>query len=340
MADAVNTLKNVLPDSESMKQPSMIIAMVFLSLLIIGVIVYLVVKYTTGMKYYTIIASPKYMTKVSSPGTGSFSGFLQASDSVFPALSNGIEFTYAFWVYLNSVPLGSPKIIFQRGDDKANPIVFIGTRTNSLTFLLRTAFADTVNATLSTPSTTASTATAPTSNGMYMPLTVPGSSQGTSASASYVDISADPNDGCKVPYYASITIDYVPMQQWMHVAVSVSGLYAVVYTNGDIYKVINLTSIVSSAKTKCLVNNKTFPQSPQTFSTTAGPLYLGPSVPNMSPMDGAISKLVFFNYAITLADAKDLASVNPANTGALSGLNIPVGLQSPIYFIDNSTKAT
>lgn len=287
-------------DSETLKKPSVIVGLVFVGMLIVGVIVYLIIKFSSGMKYYSIIKAPMALKGLATQKE-------VCKSDLLPTLSNGIEYTYAFWVYLNSVEqTNKPKMLFQRGTDKANPMAYIDSSSNTLTFSLRTAVADSANVTLKTDSA--------------FDLTIPATST-VAASTKAIN-----EDNC---YYTQAKIDYVPLQQWMHVAVAIQGQYAIIYKDGEIYKVINVATGIQTCE-------RTVPKV-VSFASTDGSVFVGPPATGNAPVNGAISKLLFFNYAISLADAKALYMARPVTTGALSALNLPFGVRSPIYSLEESS---
>ena len=287
-------------DSETLKKPSVIVGLVFVGMLIVGVIVYLIIKFSSGMKYYSIIKAPMALKGLSTQKE-------VCKSDLLPTLSNGIEYTYAFWVYLNSVEqTNKPKMLFQRGTDKANPMAYIDSSSNTLTFSLRTAVADSANVTLKTDSA--------------FDLAIPATST-VAASTKAIN-----EDKC---YYTQAKIDYVPLQQWMHVAVAIQGQYAIIYKDGEIYKVINVATGIQTCE-------RTVPKV-VSFASTDGAVFVGPPATGNAPVNGAISKLLFFNYAISLADAKALYMARPVTTGALSALNLPFGVRSPIYSLEESS---
>jgi hypothetical protein len=300
-------LESIGLNSETMKKPAVIVGIVFLGILIIGVIVYLIIKFSAGLKYYASLTAPKSLT-------GRVQTELSKADS-FPALSNGIEYTYAFWVYVNGVQsTDRPKIMFQRGTVKANPIVDMDTSSNVLTIRLRTGAADAVGITVS-------------SNDPYSLVSTATSTNQKSVSNVKSPLSMLEKDAeC---YYAAATIEYVPLNQWMHIAVAVQGQYAVIYKDGEIYKVINVETQIRS---KCSA------QTPKvvTFATTEGSLLFGAPA-GFPGINGSMSKLLFFNYAVTLADAKNLYEERPLDTGILSALRLPFGVRSPVYSLDSAT---
>jgi hypothetical protein len=298
-------------DSETLKKPSVIVGLVFVGMLIVGVIVYLIIKFSSGMKYFSIIKAPMALKGLTAQKEVSKSDLL-------PTLSNGIEYTYAFWVYLNSVEqTDKPKMLFQRGTDKANPIAYIDSSSNTLTFSLRTAVADGAN-----PQVTVKTNPAFTLNVPVVPPPPPSSGNPTSVEKDLAD------DKC---YYTQAKIDYVPLQQWMHVAIAIQGQYAVIYKDGEIYKVINVASGIQTCPTSSNVPKVV------SFASTDGSVFVGPPTTGSAAVNGAISKLLFFNYAISLADAKALYLARPVATGALSALNLPFGVRSPIYSLEEAS---
>ena len=291
-------------DSETLKKPTVIVGLVFVGMLIVGVIVYLIIKFSSGMKYFSIIKAPMALRGLTTQKE-------VCKSDLLPSLSNGVEYTYAFWVYLNSVEqTEQPKLLFQRGGENANPVAYIDSSSNTLTFSLRTAVADSAKVTL---------------NNNFM-LTIPSKLATATAPAVAESTKAINEDKC---YYTQAKIDYVPLQQWMHVAVAIQGQYAIIYKDGEIYKVINVATGIQTCA----------PSVPKivSFASTDGSVFVGPPGTGNPAVNGAISKLLFFNYAITLADAKALYLARPVTTGVLSALNLPFGVRSPIYSLEEAT---
>ncbi len=143
---------------------------------------------------------------------GRDSPMLMSRLSNVPPTSNGQEFSYSFWLYLQSIePSTKHKLLFARSTDvvdvpmagkyaRANPVVFLDGSTNRLYI------------------------TVPTTN---MLLTDPS------------DLSTFTTPSDKSAYLTSV-VDYVPLQRWVHVAFVVQDNMLTTYVDGDVYSVYSI----------------------------------------------------------------------------------------------------
>jgi len=290
-----------------MESPGLMVASVFVLLLIIFVIIYLYVKLKSNLKFYEVLSKPIYLNNLKS--------MTLASDSSFPKAS-GPTFTYAFWLFVNSVKSGTNyKLVMRRKD---NPIIYMDPNQNKLYIRLKTVLADTDKASITGLDS---------ANGInkdtYMTI---GSTASTTLKFS--------EDKC---HYAQMTVDYVPLQRWVHYAVVVDGDYIVVYQDGEIQSVLNLAGDKNCREADSMATIKSVGGVAKTtddlkigdFNTT-----LTTSITE-SP-DAVLSRVLFFNYAITMQNAMDLYRKGPMPQNVLSQLGIPMyGVRSPFYRIDS-----
>lgn len=326
-----------------MESPGLMVAAIFVLLLIIFVCIYIYVKLKSNLKYYEVLSKPMYLNNLKS--------MTLTSDSSFPK-ANGAQYTYAFWVYGNSVkPTSNYKLLMRRED---NPIVYMDPTQAKMYIRLKTTLADTQGASidhLDTMTTSASVSWKDTHGTMAPPPAVPPAAAGAPAFPSMTTPFA--SDVC---HYSQIVIPYVPMQRWVHYAIVVDGEYIIVYQDGEINSVLNLASDKS-----CLMNGaanmETFDgavampvmdatkggvrstdtsvQNVGGVTKTHGDLMIGSATPADSP-DTVISRVVFFNYAISMGDVAALYQKGPMPQSVLSALGIPMyGVRSPFYRIDS-----
>jgi hypothetical protein len=138
-----------------------------------------------------------------------------------------------------------------------------------------------------------------------------------------------------------MTVDYVPLQRWVFYTLTVDNDFVSLYQDGEIHNVMNLSAQASSATgTGCKdPSNPSLNRSVIGVSKTTGDMYVGGTV-NASAPDAVLSRVVFFNYAITLQDVQALYSKGPIPQNILSKLGLPVyGLRNPFYRIDGLSAA-
>lgn len=216
--------------------------------------------------------------------------------SRLPGTLNGQEFAYSFWLYLAELqPAAVPYVIFHRASGvvttstvQANPVVMMNPQTNKMHICMRTNGSSTSGTTLS-------------------------------------DIIAPKPGTPALRRWVVATIDYVPLQRWVHVAFVVSDNLLTVYMDGDMYTVENVMELADSAGAQRPI-----------FAGTTGDIVVGPT-PGSAELRGYVAKLQFFNYALTRGDVKDITSSGPSDSSVLASLGLPAySLRSPIYRIDDA----
>lgn len=215
--------------------------------------------------------------------------------SQLPGTLNGQEFSYSFWLYVAELqPSTTPYVIFHRASGavtatsiQANPIVMVDGKSNKLYICMRT----------NTSKTT-----------------------GTSLADVISASSTNPHENWVVA-----TIDYVPMQRWVHVVFVVSDNILSVYMDGDMYTVENVMERVDKTTNRRPI-----------FAGTTGDVVVG-RVPGSSDLRGYLAKLQFFNYALTKSDVASIYASGPASRSILASLGLPAyGVRSPLYRVDDA----
>lgn len=126
--------------------------------------------------------------------------------------------------------------------------------------------------------------------------------------------------------YVTATIDYVPLQRWVNVAVVVQDYLMTVFMDGDIYTVSNVTDVPDAGATSASTSKRSI------FGPTSGDVIVGSST---SKAKAFVSQIQFFNFALTQRDVRTKYAAGPLTASALSILGIPAyGIRSPIYKID------
>lgn len=228
-----------------------------------------------------------------------------------PLLHNGTEFSYSFWMYVNDfVPTGSPKLVLFNGKNNnsitdATPIFYMDPEYVSLHVLLKTNL--------------------PTQQ-----------------------LRRNLNDlhTLKDCDYVRMNVPYVPMNRWVNVTLVVDNQFAQLFFDGELRKVIDINESrlienkgwVDDSKDGCTspaccdtnnicCNKTTLSKNLGTFLST-GKLVGGSN----EVLDGYLSQVRFFNYAITIDHAKVIYQTGPIHQSILSNVGVPMyGIRNPFY---------
>lgn len=212
-----------------------------------------------------------------------------------PGTINGQEFSFSFWLYVAELqPASQPYVIFYRTSSvvtqtsvNANPIVMVNPRTNKLHICMRTNSSKTSGATLEQVY----------SRGFDAPL----------------------------DNWVVATIDYLPLQRWVHVVFTVTDNMLTVYMDGDMYTIENVMEMTDPVTSRRPV-----------FAATSGDVVVG-HVPGGAELRGYLARLQFFNYALTKADVGAVASSGPSERSVLTSLGLPAySVRSPIYRVEGA----
>lgn len=266
------------------------------------VLVYLLILYNRpSLLNYTLAPTPKKMdadTIKQLPNTDKL-----------PTLSNGREYAYSFWVYLESVKSdGNYNLVFLRSPNNdsnylnnANPIVYLDKNSNKMVIKVRTASADTIT---------------------YENLDSVIEGEGTNNPITFH------NDNCK---YATFKIDYVPLQRWVNIIINVNNNMLAIIMDGAIHS----TRVLNEDNDRCPGESASKLVSPTTGSIMIG--NISEEINNLPAADGFISKVQFFNYSLkTPAHIQKIYNAGPVKSvGILQKLGLPLyGIRNPLYRID------
>lgn len=269
-----------------LKQSGITLFVILVLALIAFVVIYIIIQIRKSSFEKTIIV-PEVLQMNDSKRVP----YVKVSTEI-PATKNGHEFTYSFWIYLTEYyeQTNEPKLVFYRGTSggntygSSNPIVFMDGHTNKMYIAALT--------NKSVPSVT-------TLNDI---------------------LGTRPEDQT----YLISTIDYVPLQRWVHVAFSLQDSNLTVYLDGDIYSVKNIADMPFSNGQRPM------------FRGTLGDVTVG------SPqytIDGFISKLEFFNYMVPQKQITSLYKNGPLKNSLLRMLGISqYGVRNPIYRIGGEDR--
>lgn len=266
------------------------------------VLVYLLILYNRpSLLNYTLAPTPKKMdadTIKQLPNTDKL-----------PTLSNGREYAYSFWVYLESVKTdGNYNLVFLRSPNNdsnylnnANPIVYLDKNSNKMIIKVRTASADTIT---------------------YENLDSVIEGEGTNNPVTFH------NDNCK---YATFKIDYVPLQRWVNIIINVNNNMLAVIMDGAVHS----TRVLNEDNDRCPGESASKLVSPTTGSIMIG--NISEEINNLPAADGFISRVQFFNYSLkTPGHIKKIYNAGPVKSvGILQKLGLPLyGIRNPLYRID------
>ena len=245
------------------------------------------------------------------------------SDVTMPSLYNGAEFSYSAWMYIESFNRsGKPQLVLYNGksDDfsSVSPVFYLDPEYVTLHVLLSTDKA---------------------------PRT--GVGRGSLEKL-------HKHRDCD---FVRLSVDYVPMQRWVNVALVVDNEYIQLFFDGELRKVVDITDKelienihpeiqISDSKgvnDLCDGDNNVCCQPENTCcgkrlmnTNTGKQLYIG-KVGTDEVFNGYLSKVQFFNYAITVDHAKILYKSGPLHQSMLGRIGLPMyGVRNPFYKIDTS----
>lgn len=219
-----------------------------------------------------------------------------------PAMHVGQDFSFSFWLYLSDfVATGKQKVIFLRRPSNSSNGTGEFTSTNPIVML----GSDT--------------------NKLYVCLRTNRTPTNPHASLSDILKAKDTNRTFLVS-----AIDYVPLQRWVNIAFAVEDNLLSLYMDGNVYTVQSLYDLNRKD------NNSSSVVAPL-FASCTGDIRLGNFKSDISDaVNGYISNLMFFNYALSSAQVSAV-SVKGPDTGfsLIRSLGVPdYGIRSPIYRLD------
>ena len=138
--------------------------------------------------------------------------------------------------------------------------------------------------------------------------------------------------------YLIMTIDYVPLQKWVNVALIIDNQMLSVYMDGEIYSVKSVDDFY--AMNANMPKGATLPN--LIIDKSDGDIYIGanPQSSQNITINGYLSKLDFFTYAISSVDVKKIYDQGPFSRNFMSmiGLGSTYGVRSPIYNIGSASS--
>lgn len=261
--------------------PVMILVVV---IVLVAIIVYLVVKYKKGSLQSTDLSKRPII--IGNPLTGDFQ---VTPAGVLPAATNGIEFSYSIWMFVDNLQITTDhKVVLYRGSKDGfrggNFFVCMDAKTNKLYALAQT-------------------------NGV---------TYGTANEDTLLNVTSD-------KFFLKSTVDYVPLQRWVHVVYSIKDNIMSTFMDGDLYSVTSTFELPTYNGVRPLIIKP------------AGDILIG-GKSNVEGVNGYLGNLKYFNFALTLNEAKVLYNKGPYKKSWLSYFGVNnVGVRSPLYRIDAST---
>lgn len=295
-----------------------VILIIAFALLFIIVIIYISFKIkSASLQGKRMTTVPLKLDKMTAP--------LEVPGGLLPTPMVGLEYSYSFWMYIENLDqtAGSHKLLFYRGEadnlTNANPVVMMDGLSNKLYIAVKTTNSSLSSANLPQPSGNASV----TYEGDLGNITKFNcfNNKFSNTCNSYEN------------KHVIIPIDYVPIQRWVHVLFTIDNKLITVYMDGEIYSVKS----VDEMKTMKKLNENLV------LDKTTGAMFIGknPKMGNGATMTGYLSRMEFYNYALSLNDVKRIYSAGPLKRGLLSMLGLNnYGVRAPIYRLDEAVEET
>lgn len=301
------------------------IALVFFGYLLVAVVVFILAYVLYLYLAKKIVQAESYLlpeTKIPVLGTE----FSKATGSKIPMSGNGKRQTISFWIYINDLERykGLYRHVFHRGDKGANgasPLVFLDKTTNKL----HVRFNDLTN---------------PKDISMSKPFVDERMIMVGEQEIKYTV--AKPEEGLLYDLAThGITIDYIPLQRWVHVAIvineEVNGGSLQAFLDGELVKSAEAGKTISF-EFKDGGNRRSVAQTVSFQNMNLdkpGDIYIGGSLmESVGPgFSGLVSKIYYANHDMNVKDIYNLYLQGPIDNLAAK-LGMPAyGVRSPIYKI-------
>lgn len=209
-------------------------------------------------------------------------------------VSNGQEFSISFWVFLGSnyTATTGQKMIMVRGNGNTyngstikitkntSPVIFLDSNSNTMYFAVST-------------------------------------SKAVKDAMTPAEIIHTVPNGTYDSGWLVAKVDYVPLQRWVYLTMTLQQTNLQVFLDGDLYSVATLGDIVNNLTGIPIIHG------------SSGDLLIGDSI-NYTP--GYIAKASFYNYALTQSDVKTMYAAGPNTNSYLSYIGLGnYAVRSPIY---------
>jgi hypothetical protein len=230
-----------------------------------------------------------------------------------PKKSIGDQTSYSFWMYLDGFQQtpGYHKLVFYRGEKdsviSANPVVMLDEVANKLHFVIKTR---------------ESSLSAVDSSIKYNDLK-PIVSRNYFMNSEYTLDSTDTNK------HLIMTIQNVPYNRWAHYAIGIKDNIVTLFQDGEIYAVKTVDDFIQMKPMEYDLRGQAKKYN-LTIDDSNGTVFIGKNenVGGKNSINGYISKMEAFNYAVSVEDVKALYNRKPSSIG-LAGT--AYGIRSPVY---------
>jgi len=291
------------------KKPMIIIIVAVLLLFVIVVLYIMFQMRGSGLKLKKLLPNPVKTDSLSQPVT--------ISSADIPKLIVGREYSFSFWTYMENFTQEDGnygKLVFFRGSSdsigSANPIVFLDPKSNKLYFAIKT------QGTSIQFSSNDNNLTDILSNNYFL---------------------SDAKTPANMNQYVIISVDYVPLQRWVHFVVVVDNKLVSIYLDGEIYSVKS-TDEFRTMKPPQIDANGMKIETNLIVDKTDGDIYIGRSagISKGATLEGYVSRVQFANFALSINDVKKIYKDGPV--GGAGSLGFGYAVRNPIYKLDANVQ--
>lgn len=303
----------------------LIIIIVITVLLFIFVILYITFAMkSNNLKGKTLMSTPVRLDKTDT--------VIQISNSQFPTLNVGREFTLSFWIYIDKfnkemttttsadgtqTTHNMYKLIMYRGNagelGSVNPIVMLDGVSNKLYVVYKS---------------TESSISNYDKNYLHHII-----------DNNYFMNQEKTLQDTNVNTHIVLSVDYVPLQRWVNITSIVENKTLSLFVDGEIYA-IKSTDEYKSSRGQALdrfnkpVDYNVIVEKPE------GDLFIGKSVlGNKRTIEGYLGKTQFFNYALNMDQVKKNYQSGPMPGGVLAALGLSqYGFRAPVYKLNQTVQ--
>lgn len=133
-----------------------------------------------------------------------------------------------------------------------------------------------------------------------------------------------------------LQVPYIPLNRWVNVTLVVDNYYIQFFIDGELRHVVDTseTYIIKSGDTAS--EQTTTECTSKAIVNNVGKYFYSGQPKGGESLNGFISKMKFFNYALTIDHAKMIYKTGPLHQSILSQLGLPLyGIRNPFYRVDS-----
>ena len=340
MNDAASSLKGAFSKFDSKR--AITIALTTLAVLAVSAVVAISLWYM--MKKSAIKTTSVLLAESKVPLLGSEYKKIGGAD--IPRAFNGKRMTISFWVYIHDVDRykGIYRHMWHRGDKSiggASPLVFLDKDSNRMHIRFEKHDKITEGLTMAVPFDRS------------IKTKILDRASGATANADFIGEIDDLNQALERDLAThGITLDYIPLQRWVHVAIvvneEINGGMVYAYLDGELVKQetsgrkttketvvkgLYSTDAAGTANKTVMTTLETVSQYQDLNLDKPGDIYTGGStVEDVGPgFSGLISNIYFANHDLNASDIYKIYEQGPVNNLAAK-LGLPAyGVRSPVY---------